>query len=258
MSKVTGLSAKDLLQYGLLLDQDVSRVNQLKFERPSFIGGHKLKDCTIGAFAYFNAAGMTSAYRCHIGRYAQIGESSILGPPEHPMDWFSSHPFAFTRPHFMPNMYQFEDFARLAPDAQDGASYADTMPMDTIIGHEAYIGVASFIKRGVRIGHGAVVGASSIVTKDVPDYAMVIGTPAKVIRMRFDEPIIERFMKLQWWLYDLAPHKHSVDFSKVEATLDYFDQALADGKLDLLKPPTYSLRKEADGYAVEPLAAPLY
>lgn len=258
MTTLTGLTAHDLLAHGLLLDSDGSRVDELTFERPAFVGSHKLKHCTIGAFAYLNASGMTSVYRCNIGRYAQIAESSILGPPEHPMDWFSSHPFAFTRPHYMPNMYQLEDFARLAPDASPGPSYADTMPVETTIGHEAYVGVGSFIKRGVRVGHGAVVGAGSIVTKDVPDYAIVIGSPAKIIRMRFSDPIIERFLKLQWWLYDLAPHKKAVDFSKVEATLDYFEQQLSDGRLDLLRPATYSLRRNEARYDLEALATPIY
>ncbi len=256
---VSSLSSHDLLSYGLMLDPGRSRIAlNLRFERPTYLYGHRLKGCSIGAFAYFNAAGTTSAYRCNIGRYAQIGESSILGPPEHPMNWFSSHPFAFTRPKYMPNMYQFEDFARLAPDAQDGPSYADSMPIETTIGHEAYVGVGSFVKRGVRIGHGAVVGAKSIVTKDVPDYAIVTGSPAKLIRMRFAEPLVERFLKLQWWLYDLAPHKKLVDFSKTEATLDYFEEQLADDKLELLKPLTYSVSPTATGYDVETLPAPLY
>lgn len=191
----TGLTAHDLMQHGLMIDSGPSRIGiELRFERPAFVYGHRLKGCSIGAFTYFNAAGTSSAYRCNIGRYAQIGESSILGPPEHPMDWFSSHPFTFTRPKYMPNMYRFEDFARLAPDAQEGPSYADSMPIETTIGHEAYVGVSSFIKRGVRIGHGAVVGAKSIVTRDVPDYAIVVGSPAKVVRMRFAEPIVERFL----------------------------------------------------------------
>lgn len=255
----TGLTAHDLMQHGLMIDSGPSRIGiELRFERPAFVYGHRLKGCSIGAFTYFNAAGTSSAYRCNIGRYAQIGESSILGPPEHPMDWFSSHPFTFTRPKYMPNMYRFEDFARLAPDAQEGPSYADSMPIETTIGHEAYVGVSSFIKRGVRIGHGAVVGAKSIVTRDVPDYAIVVGSPAKVVRMRFAEPIVERFLKLQWWLYDLAPHKNRVDFSKTEATLAYFEEQLAEGHLERLVPATCSIRPGASGYDLETLPAPLY
>ena len=152
---LSGLSAADLLDYGLQLDDNGRLLHgQTRFENPSCIYGHRLKSCTLGAFVYFNAAGLTSAYRVHFGRYSQIGESSVLGPPEHPQDWFSSHPFTFTRPQHMPNYYRMREFERLAPEAQPGPSFADTMPNDTWIGHEAYVGVGSFVKRGVRIGDG--------------------------------------------------------------------------------------------------------
>ena len=52
---------------------------------------------------------------------------------------------------------------------------------------------------GVTIGDGAIIGAGSIVTKDVPDYAIAVGIPAKVIKYRFDKPIIEKLLEIRWW-----------------------------------------------------------
>ena len=126
-------------------------VGSLRYERPAYIYGHLLKDCTAGAFAFFNSAGRTSAYRCHFGRYSQIGEGSVLGPPEHPMDWFSSHPFAFTRPRYMPKIYQFEEFARLGPEEQPGPSYVGRCRARPTSATKIS-SAPPFVKRGVRIG----------------------------------------------------------------------------------------------------------
>lgn len=257
-SVLSGLSAADLMAYGLQV-HDGRLLNGLtRFENPSCVYGHRLKSCSFGAFVYFNAAGSTSAYRVQFGRYSQIGESSVIGPPEHPQTWFSSHPFAFTRPEHMPNYYQMPEFARLAPEQQPGPSFADTVSNETWIGHEAYVGVGCFVKRGVRIGDGATVGANSVVTRDIPAYAVAVGSPARVLRLRFADHIVERLLALQWWRYDLAPFKQQVDYSKVEATLDFFEERKADGRLQTLRPDSYSVERKHDGFELIRLAEPLY
>ena len=72
------------------------------------------------------------------------------------------------------------------------------------IGHDVWIGAHARLLGGIRIGNGAVVGAGAVVTKDVPDYAIVGGVPAKIIRMRFDDATMERLRATQWYLYDWA------------------------------------------------------
>ena len=247
-----------LQEYGLIVREPVGLAGMLRFERPGWVFGHRLKDCTIGAFTFFNSAGKTSVYRTQLGRYSQIGESSIIGPPEHPMDWFSSHPFAFTRPEEVPEMYRLEDFARLAPRSSSGASWASQQANRTVIGHEAYIGAGTFIKRGVTIGDGAVVGAGSVVTRDIPPFAMAVGSPAKVIRQRFSDAIVERLLALQWWNYDLAPWRDTVDFSRVEATLECLEDALACGTLHPLAPDSFALSVHAGGFDLLQLDQPLF
>lgn len=244
--------------HGVLLGERHGIVGELRYERPAYPFGHRLKHCTIGAFAYCNAAGATSAYRAHIGRYAQIGESAIIGPPEHPQGGFTNHPFAYTRPSHMPRMYQLPDFARLAPEADAGPSLAEQTVQETWIGHEAYIGAGSFVRRGVRIGNGALVGGGSVVTHDIPDYAVAYGTPARVVRLRFAEPLVERLLALRWWHYDLAPWKKRVDFSKVEATLAFFEERKALGELQVLCPDSYTLTPTAGGLSLRQLDRPLY
>lgn len=71
-----------------------------------------------------------------------------------------------------------------------------------IIKNDVWIGANSVIMPGITIGNGAIIGAGAVVTKDVPDYAIVAGVPAKIIKYRFSEDIIKRLLVLKWWDID--------------------------------------------------------
>ena len=92
---------------------------------------------------------------------------------------------------------------------------------DIVIGNDVWIGYEAVIMAGVHIGDGAIIAASAVVTKDVPSYTIVGGTPAKEIRKRFDAEIIEQLLILKWWDW-------STD--KIHQCLPY----IAEGKLDEL------------------------
>ena len=70
---------------------------------------------------------------------------------------------------------------------------------DIIIGNDVWIGFEAVILAGVTIGDGAIIGARAVVTKDVPPYTIVGGVPAKPIKKRFDEEMIELLLEIQWW-----------------------------------------------------------
>ncbi|TPK90364.1 CatB-related O-acetyltransferase [Mesorhizobium sp. B2-4-12] len=67
------------------------------------------------------------------------------------------------------------------------------------VGHDVWIGARSVILSGVTIGNGAVIGAGSIVTREIPPYAIAVGNPARVMRYRFAPDVIERLQSLKWW-----------------------------------------------------------
>lgn len=75
----------------------------------------------------------------------------------------------------------------------------DSTPEKVVINNDVWIGMKSTIMGGVTVGNGAIIAAHSVVTKDVPPYAVVGGVPAKIIKYRFTEDIIEGLQKSEWW-----------------------------------------------------------
>nr|WP_281354742.1 CatB-related O-acetyltransferase [Roseospira navarrensis] len=89
-----------------------------------------------------------------------------------------------------------------------GGAWAEAMPLadmpfpdrgDTVIGHDVWLGYECLVMPGVTIGPGAVVGARSVVSRDVPPYAVVAGNPARVVRRRFPPDQVARLLDLAWW-----------------------------------------------------------
>ena len=76
---------------------------------------------------------------------------------------------------------------------------------DTVIGNDVWIGRESIIMPGVKIGDGAIIAAYLVVTKDVEPYSVVGGNPARFIKKRFNDELIELLLEFKWW--DLSPEK---------------------------------------------------
>lgn len=92
------------------------------------------------------------------------------------------------------------------------------------IGHDVWIGAGASILRGVTIGNGAVIGASSVVTKDVPPYAVVAGNPGRVIRMRCREEWIERLQELKWWEFPEHSIRNNFELFRAELSGDIINK----------------------------------
>ena len=96
------------------------------------------------------------------------------------------------------------------------------------IGNDVWIGAKVIILGGIEVGDGAIIGAGSIVTKDIPNYAVAVGIPAKVIKYRFEEPIIEKLLETKWWDIPEKELKKKVPIFQIEnITLNDLNQILS-------------------------------
>lgn len=127
--------------------------------------------------------------RLIIGKFCSIATDVrfLMNGGNHPTDWLTTYPF--------PALGHGWEAAMPASWPSKG---------DTVVGHDVWFGYGAMILPGVRIGNGAIIASGSVVTKDVPAYAVVGGNPARVIRSRFDPATAARLEAVAWWDWDAA------------------------------------------------------
>ena len=128
----------------------------------SSIGNHSF----VGRYSFISST--------NIGKYCSISDFVAIGLYNH-------------------------DYSRLSSSTILHKKTSELHFKKTVIGNDVWIGYGAKIIAGVNIGDGAVVGAGSIVTKDVPPFAIVAGNPAKIIKFRFDNNKIKMIQKTEWW-----------------------------------------------------------
>lgn len=143
----------------------------------------RMLDSTMGEHSYLQMG--ATAQSCDIGKYCSVAMNAYIGLPQHLVCDVSSHPI-FSLEN-TPLVRKFCKSDRVEPNLR------------TTIGHDVWIGHGALVMSGVTIGTGAVIGAGAVVTHDVPAYAIVGGTPARLIRYRFDEMVRERLLASCWW-----------------------------------------------------------
>lgn len=144
-----------------------------------------------------------------IGKFCAIAKDVkfIMNGANHKVSGFSTYPFQIFG----------NGWEKVMPEAGD-------LPYkgDTEIGHDVWIGYEATIMPGIKVGHGAVIASKSVVTSDVPDYCMVGGNPARMIKSRFDQQTVCDLLDIAWW-----------DWSAEKITQHL--EAIVGSDIDLLK-----------------------
>ena len=172
----------------------------------------------VGDFSYFDDPDDATAFesrnvlhhygpeRLVIGRFCAIaaGVQFIMNGANHRMSGPSTYPF----PIMGGSWAQHLDLVADLPNRGD-----------TVVGNDVWIGGNVTIMPGIRVGHGAIISTGSIVTKDVPDYGIVGGNPATLIRHRFTAPEVRKLLAAAWWDWPLPLITEHV-------------RTIADGRID--------------------------
>jgi len=171
---------------------------------------------TVGDFSYYHdfevrpdyAAVLApylfpfSAERLVIGRFVQIahGTRFITASANHALGGFSTYPFR----SFMMTAETTEEEVAALLRTLDGRG-------DTVVGNDVWLGMDAMVMPGVSIGDGAIVAARAVVVKDVAPYTVVAGNPARPVKQRFPDAVIEALLTIRWWDWPVE---------RIEANLD--------------------------------------
>jgi acetyltransferase-like isoleucine patch superfamily enzyme len=177
-----------LWQHGIFLPhRRFELLGYLEFEVPIRLLACSLDSVGMGAYSYVAAGSRLE--RVKVGRFCSIADEVRIGLGSHPMGWLSTNPFSYFP--LVPGLH-----------VETPPFTYDWQAKPTELGHDVWIGARVMIPGGVKIGTGAVVAAGSIVTKDVPPYAVVAGNPARIVKQRFADELIADLLASNWWQYD--------------------------------------------------------
>lgn len=150
--------------------------------------GTMLMESTFGDYSY--TAGDVSIVYTDVGKFTSIASHVRINPGNHPMWRVTQHHATYRR-----KQYGFDD-------VDDAEFFEWRREHRCTIGHDVWLGHAAIVMPGVSVGTGAVVGSGAVVTKDVEPYTIAVGVPAKPIKQRFSDGVVEKLLKIKWWDWD--------------------------------------------------------
>jgi acetyltransferase-like isoleucine patch superfamily enzyme len=163
-------------------------------------------DVILGDYSYISGP-RSYVEAARIGKFCSIARQVVIGPGEHKLTAVTTHPFPVA-----------PTYGGIAASARP-----QTQKAPVVIGNDVWIGINAVILRGVTIGDGAVVAANAVVTRDVPPYTVVGGTPARRIKDRFAPEVVEALQRIRWWDWSEEDLRRTIDqFEDADAFVRLF------------------------------------
>jgi acetyltransferase-like isoleucine patch superfamily enzyme len=134
-----------------------------------------------------------------IGRYCSLAPAISISGQHHPIDWVSTNPFLYRSDRGIITTN------KLIPDELRARN------KKIRIGNDVWIGNRATILRPCILGDGCVIAAGALVNRDVPPYAIVAGVPARIIRYRLPEELIQPMLEIAWWNWSLDKIRECVE-----------------------------------------------
>ena len=185
------------------------RLKNVIFQSNNKIGKNtKVSYTSLGIGTYIGSN--CNITKTKIGKYCSIGSEVKTIYGKHPTSkYVTTHPFAFN--NTMEKIgFKFEPNNKFRDENCNKLKRIE-------IGNDVWIGNNVLILEGIKIGDGAIIGAGAVVVKDVPEYAIVVGVPAKIIKYRFSIEEIKFLKDFKWWDKDLEWIKENIDlFSNIK------------------------------------------
>ena len=162
------------------------------------LGGAKMSEVTAGRYTRIgDGVKVTNA---ELGNFAVLSKDTVIGTGAHPTNYITPHSIFYKKGAW--------------PWHDDWIAPIEFNKKRRItIGNDVWIGRRCMVLDGVTIGDGAIIAAGAVVTKDIPPYAIAGGVPAKVIKYRFPQEVIDRLLEIRWW--DLSDEE-------IKGVLDFF------------------------------------
>lgn len=161
-------------------------------EKNAEINGELTGYFFVGAYSYISSN--SKCDNLFIGRFSTVQDGVVIGTPKHKNGTFSTHSFVRGT-----NKNYFDNYLKSITSRY----YYETEQI-TFIGNDVFVGNNVIIEEGCSIGDGAIVYPNSFINSDVPDYAIMAGSPAVIIGYRFSEEIRYRLKKSEWWKKDFS------------------------------------------------------